>query len=88
MKIEASPKRPPKFQRPGERLQLFRVSGTAFVPVECAMVVRAYNKIDAENQAHQVWHDGFKNRHEWVVPGTVDERHPEQWNSFAEPLDN
>jgi len=81
--IEKSRKRKP-YRRPGDKQETYVVSGTAFVPVQCQMRVVAWNKIDAENEAAAIWHENFRGRHKWVVPGTMDERHPNNWAGYAE----
>lgn len=81
--VEKSRKRKP-YRRPEDKQETYVVSGTAFVPVECRMRVLAWNRFDAENEAAQIWHENVLRRHEWVVPGTTDERHPGDWLGHAE----
>jgi hypothetical protein len=81
--IEKSLKRAP-YQHPGDKQETYVVSGIALVPVECRMRVVAWNRCDAENEAAHVWHENFQRRRDWVVPGTVDDQHPEQWVGHAE----
>lgn len=86
-KIENPKKRP--FVHPDRKTpdgeKIFEVKGYAMVPVECRMFVLAWDREDAVVQAHRVWNEQPLRRHEWVISGTSDERHPDDWRGYAEP---
>jgi hypothetical protein len=75
-------------RNPNGPKRIYKVSGYAMVPVECRMYVEGFDELDAQTQAYLIWSESSSRRHEWVVPGTVDERHPEDWYGHAELADD
>jgi len=54
----------------------YKVSGYAFVPVLIEVSVNASDEAEAKRIAKEIWNRDAEIRRRSVVPGTVDEDHP------------